>query len=295
MSTLPASRLTVDLEPQQGARPIVKWVGGKRKLVPELLARMPRTFLRYFEPFFGGGALFFAAKLERPSFLGDLNVDLIEAHVCVRDDLPRLLAHLKVLAAGHVLNPSEFYYSARTVWNDKRHTLPVHERAALFLYINRACWNGVFRVNRAGKLNVPIGSATEITIDEENFWAAKRALAAARLAAAPYGATIAKARRGDFIYFDPPYDPVSETADFTTYTEGGFDRAAQQALAACFRRLTAMGCYVMLSNSDTPFVRELYKGFCIETVQVGRSINSKGTGRGAVAEVLVTNDYPRRG
>jgi DNA adenine methylase len=270
------------------AAPIIKWVGGKTKLLPELLARMPPHYERYFEPFVGGAALFFRAAPRR-AVLADSNSDLIGLYTVIAGDVDAVIGKLELHRAAH---DSRHYYETRARWNDPGAAWSAADRAAAFIYLNKTCFNGLWRVNRAGGFNVPIGRYTDPPICvPETLRAAQAALARATLRCTDYRGAIEDAGRGDFIYFDPPYDPVTTTANFTSYTAGSFGPDDQRALADTARTLVARGCRVMLSNSDTPFVRSLYRGFRIDRVKCVRAINSNAARRGAVDEVIVVGGY----
>jgi len=266
------------------AAPIIKWVGGKTKLLPELLARMPARYGRYYEPFAGGAALFFRVAPGR-AVLADSNADLIGLYTSVARDVEGVIARLGRHRAAH---DQRHYYETRARWNDPGASWSAADRAAAFIYLNKTCFNGLWRVNRAGDFNVPIGRYTDPPICvPETLRAAQAVLARASLRCGDYRKAIEDAARGDFVYFDPPYDPVTPTASFTSYTAGAFGPAEQRELAETARALVARGCHVMLSNSDTPFVRSLYRGFRIDRVKCARAINSNASKRGEVDEVIV--------
>ena len=270
------------------AAPIIKWVGGKTKLLPELLARMPPHHERYYEPFAGGAALFFRVAPRR-AVLSDSNTDLIGLYTTVVNDVEAVIRKLERHRAEH---DQRHYYEMRARWNEQGASMTAVERAAAFIYLNKTCFNGLWRVNRAGDFNVPIGRYTDPPICvPETLRAAQAALARARLRSGDYRQAVEDAARGDFIYFDPPYDPVTPTASFTSYTAGAFGPDDQRALAETARELVARGCRVMLSNSDTPFVRSLYRGFRIDRVKCARAINSNAARRGEVDEVIVVGGY----
>lgn len=272
----------IHLVESQGVRPrpFLKWAGGKSKLVDAIMARFPRSFGRYFEPFLGGGAVFFGVAPER-AVLADMNAELVTTYVALRDDLERVLTALRRHRADR-----EHFYAVRA---QSSGGLASPTRAARMIYLNRTCYNGLYRVNRSGAFNVPFGKYDNPRIcDEENLRAVSRVLQDAVIEHADVFATVAKARAGDLVYFDPPYDPVSKTASFVAYTDRGFSSEDQEKLAATFRGLADRGVHAVLSNSDTPFIRKLYKGFHIDTVHVRRAINSRADRRGPVAEVLVS-------
>lgn len=266
-------------------RPFVKWAGGKRQLLPELLSRKPLSFQRYHEPFVGGGALFFALAgrgLLGPgrARLSDINADLINAYQVVRDRVETLIVLL-----AQFRNEEEFYYEVRA--QDPRMLDPV-QRAARLLYLNRTCFNGLFRENRQGRFNVPFGHYRDPQFLRENdLRAASRALRGTSIEHSGFDALEAASQPGDFVYCDPPYVPVSRTASFTSYSAGGFDDAAQERLAQVVRRLGERGVNVLLSNSATQKTLELYKGLHAEEIYASRAINSRGDRRGKVPELLV--------
>lgn len=264
--------------------PILKWAGSKRRLVPELLARMPKKYGRYFEPFAGGAALFFALAPER-AVLGDVSPDLVATYKAVASDPSAVVRSLRRHAAAHT---PRHYYDLRDRWRH-RSTWSSTRRAAAFIYFNKTCFNGLWRVNRAGNFNVPLGRYADPPICEpENLHAAHGVLQGAELKSADFRSTVADVERGDVVYFDPPYVPLSKTSSFTSYSRDGFSLDDQKALAETARQLVARGVHVIATNSDVPLVRKLYKGFRIESVEVPRSINSNVSGRGSVREVIIT-------
>jgi DNA adenine methylase len=274
--------------PDPVASPVIKWVGGKTKLLAELIARLPERFGRYYEPFAGGAALFFRVAPER-AVLADSNPDLIGLYTCLAADVTGVIRKLEHHRTAH---SEAHYYATRTRWNDRELSWSSADRAATFIYLNKTCFNGLWRVNRSGAFNVPIGRYTDPPICvPDTLRAASTLLERATLRCGDYRAAVADAGRGDFVYFDPPYDPVTPTASFTSYTADAFGTAHQRALADTARLLVARGCRVMLSNSDTPFIRSLYKGFQIDRVKCARAINSNAAKRGDVDEVIMTGGY----
>jgi DNA adenine methylase len=267
------------------ARPFVKWAGGKRQLLPEILSRLPGGIARYHEPFVGGGAVFFALAgrgLLTPgrARLADINVELVNAYQVVRDRVETL-----ILLLGQFRNEEDFYYEIRA--QEPARLDPV-QRAARLLYLNKTCFNGLFRENRQGRFNVPYGHYRDPQFLRPNdLRAASRALRGVAIEQSPFEALEALVEPGDFVYLDPPYAPVSRTASFTSYSAGGFDDDAQRRLAAVVTRLGERGVNVLLSNSAVPFTFELYRGLHVETVLAGRAINSRGDRRGKVPELLV--------
>jgi len=275
------------------ARPFLKWAGGKGQMLAQYEAFFPaEPGGAYFEPFVGSGAVFFHLQprglFERYS-LSDANAELVNLYQVVRDQPDALLACLYDHAIRHT---PEYYYAVRARdrnpgWADAS---PV-ERAARMLYLNRTCYNGLWRVNGRGEFNVPLGRYRKPDIYRpEKILAASRALQHATITACPFDSVLECARPGDFVYFDPPYVPVSQTANFTNYSADTFGEAEQRRLAEVFATLAARGCRVMLSNSDTPLVHELYAGFRIERVLARRAINSKAGRRGEVYEVVVLSE-----
>lgn len=267
------------------ARPVLKWAGGKGRLLPELLGRIPPTFEVYHEPFIGGGALFFALAGQgrlHQTYLSDANPSLIDVYLALRDHMEDVIAALQT----HVYERAH-YYHVRAL-NPAGLTLP--ERAARVIYLNKTCYNGLYRENRKGQFNVPFGRYKNPTIcDEPNLRAASRELQGVDIDRRHFSTVLDYAQPGDFVYFDPPYHPLSATANFTAYDRSGFGPDDQRQLRDVFAALGANGVRAMLSNSDTPFVRELYAGFRIDQVMVSRAVNSKASGRGKVAEVIVRN------
>lgn len=269
------------------ASPIVKWVGGKAKLLPELRARLPKTIKRYFEPFVGGAALFFALE-PKGAVLGDMNGALIDTYRAVAQGVEGIIPILELHRRAH--KREAYYYEIRDIWNEGGWSDDRGARAAAFLYLNKTCFNGLWRVNKSGEFNVPRGDYKDPKIfDADKLREAAKVLAHVKLLEDGYGTTSSEALQDDFVYFDPPYDPVSTTSNFTSYTKDAFGKDQQKLLADHARMLAKRGVNVMLSNNDTPFVRSLYEDFCIDTVQCGRSINSDGAKRGKVAEVIITN------
>ncbi len=270
------------------ATPVVKWVGGKTKLLPELLARMPKTFGRYYEPFIGGAAMFFKLSPQR-AVIADVNPDLIALYNAIARDAN---AVIKKLAHHREAHCETHYYATREKWNEHHLSWSAPERAATFIYLNKTCFNGLWRVNRSGDFNVPIGRYSDPPIlVPDALRAASAVLARADIRNADYQTAIEDAKAGDFLYFDPPYDPITPTASFTSYTAGDFGPDDQRALAATAKQLIDRGCKVMLSNSDTPFIRSLYKGLKIDKVKCSRAINSNAAKRGEVDELVMTGGY----
>jgi len=262
-------------------RPFVKWAGGKRQLLPELLRHVPESYGRYFEPFVGGGALFFELR-PNAALLTDVNERLVRTYVGVRDHVEQVLALLESYP-----HEEAFYYRLRDVDIDAKSDAEV---AAWFIYLNKVGFNGLYRVNRQNRFNVPFGRHKNPTIcDEPTLRACSAALASATIERADFEAAVASAGPGDLVYFDPPYVPVSVTSSFTSYTSSGFGRDAQIRLRDLALGLKQRGVRVLLSNSSAEFVRELYQpGFTTTEVSATRLVNSKVTGRGAITELVIT-------
>lgn len=263
--------------------PFIKWVGGKTKLLDQFMPLFPARFETYHEPFVGGGAVFFGLR-PHTAVLSDINPRLVETWTVLREDPEALIRELDRLRAHH---GRDTYYSARSRFN-ARSAETAAERAALFIYLNKTCYNGLYRENTRGEFNVPVGRYTEPTVyDAANLMAVSRALQPVTIRCEAFSEVLDRANPGDLVYFDPPYVPISSTSRFTGYHASGFDADLQVALARLFTMLARRGVYVMLSNSDAPFVRELYAGYSIHDIQAPRSINSKSDARGPVREVLV--------
>lgn len=272
-------------------KPFVKWVGGKRQLLKQFKLRNlypPEKFDAvkncYFEPFVGGGAVFFDL-FPKKAFLSDLNLELVTTYNVIKDDVESLIKSLKKHA-----HSKEYYLKVRAQKVERLSPLQIASR---FIYLNRAGFNGMYRVNSRGEFNVPFGySKNPLICDEENLRKISNALKNVEIKHQDYKQVLKKAQKGDFVYFDPPYHPISKTAAFTAYTSQGFGEKEQIELRDTFLELSKRGCFVMLSNSDAPFINEIYskfKGIRISKVEAGRAINSKGSGRGKIKEVLVTN------
>lgn len=265
-----------------GAKPFLKWVGSKRQLVPELLKRVPPKFGTYYEPFVGGGALFFA--LQPPmAGLADNNLDLVKTYWAVRDNVEELIHLLREYADMH---SEKFYYDMR---GNNTANLEV-DVAARFIYLNKTCFNGLYRVNKGGGFNVPMGRYTNPTIcDDDGLRACSEVMKAGtvQIVRRDFRASAMEAQAGDFVYFDSPYVPLSATSNFASYTKDGFGAAEQVALRDLALDLKRRGVHVLLSNSTA--ARDLYaKGFTVEEVQCRRSVNSKAAGRGAITELLIS-------
>jgi DNA adenine methylase len=261
-------------------RPFIKWAGGKRQLLRSLLEHAPLEPARYFEPFIGGGALFFALRPRR-AVLADVNARLIRTYKGVRDGVDEVIRLLRSYP-----HDSTFFYRFREEKVDGGSDAEV---AAWFIYLNKTGYNGLYRVNRNNGFNVPFGRYANPNIcDEPTLRACSTALAGTELLVEDFEAVVAQANRGDFVYFDPPYVPLSTTSSFTSYTANGFGAAEQTRLRDTAKKLKTRGVRVLLSNSSAPFVRSLYAdSFDLIDVFATRAVNSKATARGAIAELLI--------
>ncbi|MFW5941827.1 MAG: DNA adenine methylase [Chloroflexota bacterium] len=275
-------------QPVPDAAPFLKWAGGKSRLLSKYEPYLPDpdTIRCYYEPFIGSAAMFFHLQ-PRCARLADCNHKLVETYEVVRDDVEALIEALK----PHK-NEKEYYYRVRA--QDPCELSKV-ERAARLIYMNKTCYNGLYRENQKGEFNVPFGRYKRPKIcDEPRLRAASRALQDVELCDGDFAEAVAPAGEGDFVYFDPPYVPLNATSSFTSYSRFGFDDEDHRRLADTFHRLTARGCRVMLSNSSAPLVTDLYEdhGYTIKEVQARRNINSKANKRGPVTELLIFNYDP---
>ena len=272
-------------------KPFVKWVGGKRQLLRqfrELGLYPPEDFNpitnTYYEPFVGGGAVFFDL-LPKNAELSDLNNELVTTYNVIKNNVDELIQSLQ----KHIYD-KEYYLKVRA---KKIEDLSDVEIASRFIFLNRTGFNGLYRVNKSGQFNVPFGRYNNPVIcDEDNLRRVSDALQDVTITHQDYKDVLKTAKSGDFIYLDPPYYPINATSSFTSYTAEGFLEKEQTELRDTFVKLHKRGCFVMLSNSDTPFINELYSGIdgiTINKITAGRAINSKGSGRGKITEVLVTN------
>ena len=290
-TTLPTVKQSTDLLLKQyAAKPFLKWAGGKQQLLGQFQSLLPVRFQRYVEPFVGGGAVFFhlwnSGKTSSEALLFDINPELVNAYKVVRDKPNELIEIL----SSHQLNHSyEYYYRVRNLDRNGTHLNEI-ERAARILYLNRTCFNGLYRVNSKGQFNVPMGSYKNPKIlDKKLLQADSQALQNVSVEIRDFRSIVNIAQEGDFFYFDPPYDPVSKTASFTSYTSDSFSDEDQRQLANIFRILTEKRCLCMLSNSYTSFILDLYRDFRIEIVLANRAINSDPQKRGNIQEVVVLN------
>jgi DNA adenine methylase len=263
------------------ATPFLKWAGGKTELLPEIEKRLPRSFATYWEPFIGGGAVYFRLS-PASAVISDGNEELVNCYQIVRDNVEELIAALR----KHSNNKEHFLQTRRMQpWQ-----LEPVDRAARLIYLNKTCYNGLYRVNQRGEFNVPFGRYENPRIsDEHGLRDCSRVLRGADIVCRDFRHLLYKAKPGDFVYFDPPYTPVSKTSSFTAYSEAPFDQREQKALKQVFNALDDRGCHVMLSNSDTEFTRRLYHKFNMQAVQASRAINCRAEKRGKISELIITN------
>lgn len=272
-----------------GLKPVLKWAGGKRQILREIITRMPQNFNSYYEPFLGGASVLLAL-LPANGFVGDLNEELINVYSVIREYPNELIRSLKNHKEHHC---SEYYYKVRSLDRSNSFiTLPPYERAARTIYLNRTCYNGLYRVNSKGYFNTPIGKYTNPQIlDEKTILSLNDYFKSSNIVFlnGSYETITSLAKKDDFVYLDPPYDIISPSASFTDYTKYGFNRDDQKALKTECDRMNKEGVLFMESNSDTPFIRELYVGYNIYTVKANRSINSNARERKNITEVIITN------
>lgn len=267
------------------ASPVIKWAGGKRQLLPELKARLPHQYNRYFEPFIGGGALYFdQAPLN--AYISDINPELVNLYLVIREDVEALIADLSTHE-----NSLEYFTQIRAWDRDSEYkSISPVRRASRFIYLNKTCFNGLYRVNSKGYFNVPFGRyANPNFLNKDALFAASEVLQTTQIECASFDNILKYVSKGDFVYFDPPYIPLSQTASFTSYAKEDFGMDKQHQLKSLCDRLSDMGVMFMLSNSDTPEANSLYNGYKVEKIYASRFINSKADGRGKISEIIVRN------
>lgn len=270
-------------------KPFVKWAGGKRQILDKLNKYIPTNFGTYYEPFVGGGALLFDLSPKK-AVINDSNEELMNVYnvLCDYSKYSKMCKLLNKYEANH---SEEFYYEIRNMDKEKSFTrISDYKKAARTLYLNKSCFNGLYRVNKKGEFNVPFNKNKKVnTYDGENLLTIHYFLTNndIKIECLDFEESVKNAKKGDFVYFDPPYD--SDTSTFNSYTEEGFGKEEQRRLAKVFKELDSRGVYVMLSNHNTILVNELYKDYNINIIEAKRSINSKGSKRGNVEEVIITN------
>lgn len=272
------------------AKPFVKWAGGKRSIIDKLISLVPEDFKTYYEPFVGGGAMLYELQPKK-AVINDYNTELMNVYECIKDE--NKFANMCSELNKHETNHSEdYYYEIRDLDRDKKkfNKLADYKRAARTIYLNKACFNGLYRVNSKNEFNVPSGKKNKVnTYDGPNLGIIHCLLNFndIKLLSTDFEECVKNAKKGDFIYFDPPYD--SDTTTFNSYTENGFGKEEQKRLAEVFKDLDKRGCYVMLSNYNTTLIKELYKDFNFNYVTAPRNIGASSKNRGKVEEVIITN------
>jgi len=277
-------------------KPIIKWAGGKRQLIPQMITNLPEKWNTYFEPFAGGLAMIVALRnMGRISkaVIGDTNPELISLYIEVRDNPEGLIEAMKSI---QYINERESYLSARKRFNAIRGTEENRtDRSALFIYLNRHCFNGLWRVNSMGEFNVPFGRYSNPSLpDAAQIMGLSKILQDVDIRYCDFETTLSDVQPGDFVYLDPPYEPVTRTSNFTSYTKNGFTPLDQMRLRDVCRKLDSLGVMFMVSNSLSPSIMELYSEFTIKKVGANRSINRDGRGRTGMTELLITNYLPRK-
>ena len=273
-------------------RPFVKWAGGKRQLLDELEKNYPKKFDTYFEPFLGGGAVMFNLLGKRPDMkchVSDLNSDLILAYLAIRDKVTEVIESLENHSKKYEKNQSQYYYHVR----ESEPTSHI-EKVSRLIFLNKTCFNGLYRVNSKGKFNVPLGRYTNPNIvNRENLLTVSRILQSSNLEffCRDFEQSLHDIKKGDFVYFDPPYQPVSQTANFTSYTNKSFTDDDLERLANLAEKLDSMGCKVLLSNSKSKIVENSFSSskWKIKEIRVNRAINSNSKKRTGHSELLVKN------
>lgn len=270
-------------------KPLLKWAGGKRQLLPYLILNIPEKFSVYYEPFAGGLALLLelynSGRLKR-ALISDVNPDLIELYKLIKNRSYDIIEELQNMKFK---NKEDDYYRARDLYNSLD-TRENPEKAALMIYLNRHSYNGLYRVNSSGRFNVPFGRYSNPSMPSaETITSFSRSLRNVEILNQDFESAVSKATENDFVYFDPPYDPVSRSSNFTSYSSGGFDPEQQIRLSSVFKEVSDRGSNVMESNSDSPLIYGLYRNYRISRIKARRNINSLPAGRGEIGELIVTN------
>ncbi|MCI9234059.1 MAG: Dam family site-specific DNA-(adenine-N6)-methyltransferase [Bacilli bacterium] len=271
-------------------KPFVKWAGGKRAIVDKLIQLSPDNFNTYYEPFVGGGALLFELSPKK-AVINDYNIELMNVYECIKDEI-KFAAMCNELNKHETKHSDEYYYKIRDLDRDKKkfYKIADYKRAARTIYLNKACFNGLYRVNSKNEFNVPSGKKGKVnTYDAVNLEIIHSFLNFndIKILSTDFEKAVEDAKKGDFIYFDPPYD--SDTFTFNSYTENGFDKSEQKRLSKVFKELDKKGCYVMLSNYNTTLIQNLYESYNFNYVEAKRVIGAKAKNRGIVEEVIITN------
>ena len=273
------------------AKPFLKWVGGKKKIIPQIKQYIPESYCQYFEPFIGGGALFFDLE-PKIAYINDVNKILISAYKNIKNHPHEIINKLEDLQKIFYEKNNEkrkmYFYEIRDAFNNTEYDSLL--KTSYIIFLNKTCYNGMYRENSKGKFNVPFGRYKNPKIlDEKNILTVSKLLQNVTITDYSFEKAVENAKSGDFIYFDPPYHPLSITSNFTSYSNGGFTKEDQIKLRDVFKDLDRRSCFVMLSNSDTKFIREIYEEFTQKTVLAARSINCKAAGRGKINELLIMN------
>ena len=277
-------------------KPFVKWAGGKRSIIDKLIKLSPDNYDTYYEPFVGGGAMLFELAPTK-AVINDYNIELMNVYNCIKDERKFNLM-CKELNKHETNHSEEYYYEIRSLDKDKKkfNKLADYKRAARTIYLNKACFNGLYRVNSKNEFNVPFGKKLKInTYDGINLGIVYSFLNLndIKILSIDFETAVKDAKKGDFIYFDPPYD--SDTSTFNSYTENGFGKEEQKRLSNVFKDLDKRGCYVMLSNYNTSLVKELYRDYNFNYIEAQRNIGAKAKDRGIVEEVIITNYTNKKG
>lgn len=271
-------------------KPFVKWAGGKRSIINDIKKLVPEEYKTYYEPFVGGGAVLFELA-PKNAVINDYNSELMNVYNCIKDD-NKFAAMCRELNNHETNHSEEYYYAVRSLDKNKKRfsKLADYKRAARTIYLNKSCFNGLYRVNKNNEFNVPFGKKLKVnTYDGVNLTLIYTYLNLnnIKILNTDYEESVKNAKKGDFIYFDPPYD--SDTTTFNDYTENGFGKEEQKRLSKVFKDLANKGCYVMLSNYNTILIKELYKDFNINIIHGKTMIGAKSKDRKVVDEVLITN------
>lgn len=269
--------------------PFVKWAGGKRQLLAQIRERMPREYNRYYEPFIGGGAVVFDL-LPKNALINDINEALINAYVQIRENVDSFLDSINRIDSAIGEDGKAYYYSMRNLYNMKLEKMEYDiELAALFVFLNKHCFNGLYRVNSKGLFNVPYNNSKRVSYDEESIRMTSDYLKKVTITTGDFEDACRNADRGDFVFLDSPYAPLNPTS-FESYTKEGFTLESHERLARLYDELTERGCYCMLTNHNTELIEQLYgnKGYTISVVNVKRMINSDANNRKG-QEVIICN------
>ena len=274
---------------EQSLKPFVKWAGGKRQLLGEILERIPHTFENYIEPFLGGGAVLFALQPKR-ALINDINASLIHTYKTIASEPQQFIVKIKELDSRIAEGGKEYYYFIRDLYNGKLMREEVDlELASIFVFLNKHCFNGLYRVNAKGLFNVPYNNSKKSSIDEEVIFEVSKYLKKLTICLGDFEDACKDAKEGDFIFLDSPYAPLNPSS-FESYTKEGFDMESHVRLSKLFDNLTQKGCYCMLTNHNTEFINDLYgnKGYKMDVVSVKRMINSDASKRTG-EEIIICN------